>query len=664
MTKKPQSHFWGGVLIFLYFAVLLILAASWYGASANTMQQSFERHAPPVHITTFPTNPSLITVSQFDHRTAGGFAPAADTQQPAAAEECRQLLGNTTLDVVDGSIAPWGVFTPKVYYSTQDYVSPQYSLVLPDADSGDETPTQDALGQFFDMPANLTSVTIQYHTATGNANATDKTAGNLWTADANDQLVDFIGGWDIPDSAGAWARRTVSIEDSAILAAMAGQRMAIILYTNTDGQDPGEAVFFDDVTLTACTGAAATATPTNTPTNTPTSTPTSTPTGTAATSTPTPTSTSRPITRPDQETFLPYIAQRPPVDIPQGITLRHDITDENGSATFRDLNANVQVRAVAKDLNNNPIPRLDVHFMSNGNTGRLLYLDPNLGSGDNYFLPLWRQINYPGGNRDVQDNAILRLRGSGAYGGHKLGDDPPRIDLEVGYQRVCMTYPEYRNTASNSDHILSISTLNNGDAFWHASKRGGLAAVENLVNQGSELIEEWNPGGVTGWNGQWCFRQSYIDGHIWWAPETDEVRSSGVFRAELRWNTNATDVDLHVYDSFGNHAYFANKTGVPGGALDRDDVDGFGPEVYTQFTDQGASYYDIKVFYYSDHGHGPSTAYVDVYDGNGRLMGSFQRTLSHRQWWDVFRVTVRRSQLVVTELNTLTAPPTDYLPAK
>jgi hypothetical protein len=367
------------------------------------------------------------------------------------------------------------------------------------------------------------------------------------------------------------------------------------------------------------------------------------------------------ISNTEQTLFLPYVAQRPPVDIPQGITLRHDITDENGSATFRDLNANVQVRAVAKDLDNNPIPRLDVHFMSNGNTGRLLYLDPNLGNGDNYFLPLWRQINYPGGNRDVQDNAILRLRGSGAYGGHKLGDDPPRIDLEVGYRRVCMSYQQYLNTASNSDHILSISTLRAGDGFWHASKRGGQTAVRNLVSQGSALIAEWTE---NGWSGDWCFRQSYIDGHTWWAAETDLVRLSGVFRAELRWDKNDTDVDLHVYDSFGNHAYWANKTGVPGGELDRDDIDGFGPEVYTQSTDQGASYYDIKVFYYSDHGNGPTTAFVDVYDGNGRLLGSFQRTLSHRQWWDVFRVTVRRSQLVVTELNALTAPPAYNLQSK
>ena len=116
----------------------------------------------------------------------------------------------------------------------------------------------------------------------------------------------------------------------------------------------------------------------------------------------------------------------------------------------------------------------------------------------------------------------------------------------------------------------------------------------------------------------------------WYVPETDLIKPS-VFRAELRWDENDTDVDLHVYDSFGNHAYYGDKDGVPGGRLDRDDTDGFGPETYIQSSDEGASYYDIYVKYYSDHGHGSTQASVKIYKedafGDEQLVGDYSRTL-------------------------------------
>jgi hypothetical protein len=55
-------------------------------------------------------------------------------------------------------------------------------------------------------------------------------------------------------------------------------------------------------------------------------------------------------------------------------------------------------------------------------------------------------------------------------------------------------------------------------------------------------------------------------------------------RVVLTWDTNNTDVDLHVTDSNGNHAWYADLTGIPGAFLDHDDVDGFGPEVFTMET--------------------------------------------------------------------------------
>lgn len=176
---------------------------------------------------------------------------------------CKQLLLNPQLDVLElgdgtGRAEPWVVYDPVVYYSNQDYVSPQHSLVLVDADTQvtDPTPTQDAFAQALYMPTGLVTVTIEYYAAMANANTTDRALGNLWTVDANGEPVTFLGGWEVRESPNAWQKQTVLITGSDDLANMAGQRIAIFLFNATDGNTPGEIVLFDDVTLTACSRAA------------------------------------------------------------------------------------------------------------------------------------------------------------------------------------------------------------------------------------------------------------------------------------------------------------------------------------------------------------------------------------------------------------------------
>lgn len=176
---------------------------------------------------------------------------------------CKQLLLNPQLDVLElgdgtGRAEPWVVYDPYVYYSTQNYVSPQYSLVLVDADTQvtDPTPTQDAFAQALYMPTGLVTVTIEYYAAMANVNTTDRALGNLWTVDADGNPVTFLAGWEVGESPNAWQKQTVVITDPDALANMAGQRIMIFLFNATDGSTPGEVVFFDDVTLTACSRAA------------------------------------------------------------------------------------------------------------------------------------------------------------------------------------------------------------------------------------------------------------------------------------------------------------------------------------------------------------------------------------------------------------------------
>ncbi|NYZ61037.1 DUF2135 domain-containing protein [Candidatus Micrarchaeota archaeon] len=71
--------------------------------------------------------------------------------------------------------------------------------------------------------------------------------------------------------------------------------------------------------------------------------------------------------------------------------------------------------------------------------------------------------------------------------------------------------------------------------------------------------------------------------------------------ATLTWDTNGNDVDMHVYDPQGNHAYYSSKQGIPSADLDLDDIDGYGPETFTM-QDAIPGDYTIKVRYYDAKG--------------------------------------------------------------
>ena len=99
-------------------------------------------------------------------------------------------------------------------------------------------------------------------------------------------------------------------------------------------------------------------------------------------------------------------------------------------------------------------------------------------------------------------------------------------------------------------------------------------------------------------------------------------------RVTLTWGTNDTDVDLHVRDSNGNESWYANLCGIPNGCLDRDDVDGFGPEVFDLKEMDPNVTYTVFIHYFSDHGNGPTTTTVLVEQGT-QTFGPFTRILSN-----------------------------------
>ncbi len=87
----------------------------------------------------------------------------------------------------------------------------------------------------------------------------------------------------------------------------------------------------------------------------------------------------------------------------------------------------------------------------------------------------------------------------------------------------------------------------------------------------------------------------------------------------LGWDTDGTDVDLHVTDPDGEECFYSHRLTKLGGKLDVDDTDGFGPEVFTLAHAKSGDYL-VEVKYYSSHGHPQTECKVQVvlFEGTDR----------------------------------------------
>jgi tetratricopeptide (TPR) repeat protein len=101
------------------------------------------------------------------------------------------------------------------------------------------------------------------------------------------------------------------------------------------------------------------------------------------------------------------------------------------------------------------------------------------------------------------------------------------------------------------------------------------------------------------------------------------LESAASLRFVLTWETDANDVDLHVYDREGGHAYYNEKVLPSGGALFADVTTGYGPECFAMDDPESkhGAPYRLAAHYYSrgPMGYGMGTLQVIAHDGSGRL---------------------------------------------
>ena len=90
-------------------------------------------------------------------------------------------------------------------------------------------------------------------------------------------------------------------------------------------------------------------------------------------------------------------------------------------------------------------------------------------------------------------------------------------------------------------------------------------------------------------------------------------------RFVLNWETDANDVDFHIYDGKGGHAFYSHKQLASGGELYADVTTGYGPECFTIPGVPQAYPYTLQIHYYSrgPMGYGMGKLEIMAHDGNG-----------------------------------------------
>jgi hypothetical protein len=101
------------------------------------------------------------------------------------------------------------------------------------------------------------------------------------------------------------------------------------------------------------------------------------------------------------------------------------------------------------------------------------------------------------------------------------------------------------------------------------------------------------------------------------------VENAPSIRFVLSWETDANDVDFHIFDDRGGHAFYSRKHLASGGDLYADVTTGYGPECFTirQARGQRAAKYTLQANYYSrgPMGYGMGKLEIIDHDGEGGL---------------------------------------------
>jgi tetratricopeptide (TPR) repeat protein len=175
-----------------------------------------------------------------------------------------------------------------------------------------------------------------------------------------------------------------------------------------------------------------------------------------------------------------------------------------------------------------------------------------------------------------------------------------------------------------SHHLLAFALVKRGaheeafdvlvESLQRSYPSGRFAGVRQILAEDLGLV-------AAAWSKAAPKRAREISGRLRSAGGVVENKPS--LRFVLSWETDANDVDFHIYDAKGGHAYYSQRSLPSGGSLYADVTTGYGPECFTIRNPEHkrAGPYTLQAHYYSrgPMGYGMGKLQVIEHDGKGRL---------------------------------------------
>lgn len=199
--------------------------------------------------------------------------------------------------------------------------------------------------------------------------------------------------------------------------------------------------------------------------------------------------------------------------------------------------------------------------------------------------------------------------------------DPGAMALAIDtYAKAAEQRPDH----PASHRLYAFSLLKNGDyeKAFDAIKKGAtrrypagrFSGVDRILKEDMGLV-------AAAWMHAQPSRSAEIRTKLKEAGGSEENGPS--LRFVLVWETDANDVDFHIHDGKGGHAYYSEKQLPSGGELYADVTTGYGPECFTIRgpRDRRAYPYTLQAHYYSrgPMGYGMGKLEILEHDGNGKL---------------------------------------------
>ena len=143
---------------------------------------------------------------------------------------------------------------------------------------------------------------------------------------------------------------------------------------------------------------------------------------------------------------------------------------------------------------------------------------------------------------------------------------------------------------------------------------GRFLGVDQILREDAGLI-------AAAWIKAEPSRRAEIEGKLKAVGGIAETAPS--LRFILNWETDANDVDFHIFDAKGGHAFYSQKQLPSGGDLYADVTTGYGPECFTIRLPKGkrAAPYTLQAHYYSIGPMGAGMGKLEIidHDGQGNL---------------------------------------------